>query len=104
MATYDAPGRGKGSKQKTGTEELDRTAAGTAETDFASGIDDPRQPDSLDGYGVTADGITDGASDAADGTYGDQNDAARNDADGGAGNARSDEGLADRPRTPGSPV
>lgn len=104
MATNVAPDRGTRPETATDPDGLDRTAAGTAETDRASGIDDPREPDSLDGYRVTNDGIADGASDAGEGAYGEQNEAARDGSDGGAGNARSDEGLADRLRTPGSPV
>lgn len=65
MVTNEMPGRGVGSE--TDADALDRTAAGTAGTagnDTASGIDDPRGPDSLDGYRPTADGIIDVASSA----------------------------------------
>ena len=102
MTTNENPARG--GRPKSEADRLDQTAAGTAETDIASGIDDAREPDSLDGYGVRDGRISDGASRAEDGAYGAENDAARNDGDGGSGNEQLDSSLADRLRTPGSPV
>ncbi len=102
MTTNETPARG--GRPETDADALDRTAAGTAETDMTSGVDDPREPDSLDGYGATAEGITDGASSAEAGAYGAENDANREGSDLGAGASQNDSSLSGSLRTPRSPV